>query len=153
MSPPLLCSGCSLSDSDVASQAKYGYKRLKSLDPYHPTIGAVNGGCSARFSDATTGGSEKATVTVDYNMQENYGTDLQATDQHIGDGEKDAYGHYVGGDAFMRARPLEFERECLPNAPPPQRQLSPVGSLPGDLSDLTAPIFLLLLLLLLLLLA
>jgi hypothetical protein len=46
----------------------------------------------ARFSDAD-GGS----ILVDYNMQENYGTDLQTS--HIGDGSRGSDGRYVGGDA------------------------------------------------------
>jgi hypothetical protein len=93
---------CSLSDDQVAAQAKYGYPRIKQLDQFHPTIGAVNGGCAARFSDAD--GNQ---ILVDYNMEENYGTDIQTG--HIGSGQKDATGHYTGGDASLRAHPLEFE--------------------------------------------
>jgi hypothetical protein len=33
-----------MSGSDQAALAEYGYPKLKRIDPYHPTIGAVNGG-------------------------------------------------------------------------------------------------------------
>ena len=79
--------------------SNFGYPKLKSWDPYHPTVGAVNGGCASRFSDAD-GGS----ILVDYNMEENYGTDL-AGGSHIGDGVPGS----LSGDGSLRAHPLEFE--------------------------------------------
>jgi hypothetical protein len=75
-------------------------KRALPTQPYHPTVGAVNCDDMARFSDAGGG-----TILIDYNMQENYGTDLQTS--HIGDGL--GLSGSDPGDAKLKAFPLEWE--------------------------------------------
>jgi hypothetical protein len=57
-------------------------------------------GFSAKSPEMTADGGS---ILVDYNMQENYGTDLQTS--HIGDGSHGSDGRYVGGDAvtFMQS--------------------------------------------------
>ena len=47
-----------------------------------------------------------------HHCRENYGTDIQT--DHIGSGQKDGNGDYIGGDASMRAHPLEFEVTAAP---------------------------------------
>merc|ERR1719188_2263160 len=87
-----------MSSDDQAALTKYGYAKMKQIDPYHPTVGAVNCDDIARFSDAD-GGS----LLIDYNMQENYDTDIQTS--HIGDGVPGSF----SGDAKLMTHPLEFE--------------------------------------------
>ena len=91
---------CSLGGPDQAALSTMGYSKLKEIDKHHPTVGAVNCDDMARFSDAS-GNS----ILIDYNMQENYGTDLQTS--HIGDGL--GLSGADPGDAKLKAYPLDWE--------------------------------------------
>ena len=53
-----------MSSSDQAALSKFGYAKMKEIDSYHPTVGAVNCDDMARFSDADGG-----QILIDYNMQ------------------------------------------------------------------------------------
>ncbi len=44
-----------MSSSDQAALSKFGYAKMKEIDSYHPTVGAVNCDDMARFSDADGG--------------------------------------------------------------------------------------------------
>ena len=111
-----ICDDCCSNNANVSLQSQV-YQLLKTLDPYHVTIGAVNCGNSWMFTDQTPsflppeGGDQilsmptipeqtqpRLQLSLDVIMQENYATTLV---QHGGFGDwKSNTG--VGSDGFYR---------------------------------------------------
>jgi hypothetical protein len=86
------------------------YKVLKTLDPFHPAIGALNCPRSWEFFDGPGGrsnaaGDHAAELVFDVAMHENYDLSFPG---HIGKGPR-APIEQVNGDAPLRYYPTEYE--------------------------------------------
>ena len=113
---------------------------LKTLDPYHPAIGALNCPRSWEFFDGPGGrssaaGDQAAELALDVALIENYDLSFPG---HIGKGPR-APVEQANGDAPLRYYPTEYEplvncpygesTQVKPDAPTNARILAPVASL------------------------